>query len=128
MGAGSSEKYPESELTERVIGVAIEAHKRLGPGFKEKIYQRALEKDLLETGFKVEREKRFNVSYKGEKLGHGSVDLLIEGKVIVEVKAVDRIHPAHAKQLLSYLKSSGKRVGLILNFGDLVLRIKRVVN
>ena len=101
------EKYPESALTKKIIGVAIETHKRLGPGFKEKIYQRALEKDLLEAGFKIDREKRFDVNYKGERLGYGSADLLIDDKVVVEVKAVDRIHPTHGKQASIVFKVLG---------------------
>lgn len=70
----------------------------------------------------------FDVNYKGEKLGRGSVDFLVDGKVVVEIKAAEMIHPNHLKQLLSYLKSIDKKVGLLLNFGGVVLQIRRVVN
>ena len=121
-------RYPESELTDQIIGAAVGVHKELKPGFVEKIYQRALYLELKNVGLDVDREKKISVSYKKANLGYGQVDFIVNGKVVVEVKSVAEIKPIHKAQLLSYLKSAEKKVGLILNFGAPVLQIKRVVN
>lgn len=121
-------RYPESELTDKIIGTAISIHKDLKSGFVEKIYQRALYLELKNVGFKVEREKKINLSYKKANIGYGQVDFIVNNKVVVEVKAVSEIKDIHKSQLLSYLKLTNKKVGLILNFGKPVLEIKRIVN
>lgn len=121
-------RYPESELTDKIIRVAISVHKSLKAGFVEKVYQRALYLELKNEGLKVEREKKINLSYKKANIGYGQPDFIIDDKVVIEVKAVSGIKDIHKSQLLSYLKLTNKRVGLILNFGKPVLEIKRIVN
>lgn len=120
-------EYPESGLTGRIIGVAIQVHKKLGPGFVEKIYQRSLARALKKAGFSFEREKKIKVEYDGGSVGFQVLDFIVEGRVLVELKAVGEINKAHVGQMISYLKASDKKVGLVLNFGSGVLGIKRVV-
>jgi len=117
-----------TNLTDQIIKISIDIHKALGPGFVEKIYQRALYLEFKNTKFKFAREKKIIVNYKNINLGYETVDFDVEEKVLVEVKAVSKINEIHLAQVLSYLKSSGRRVGLILNFARSVLEIKRVVN
>jgi GxxExxY protein len=111
---------PISESTERtvrdVIGAAIAVHKQLGPGFIEPVYQRALRFELRCRNVGVEIEKIVSVVYRGQRLYDHRLDLLAGGSVIVEIKAVRKIRPIHRAQLLSYMKASGYRVGLLMNF------------
>ena len=126
-----SEKEKLDEMTEQVIGAAIQVHRALGPGLLESAYEACLAFELMERGLKVEQQKPLPVVYRQIKLDTGyRLDLLVEGVVIVEVKAVDRLAPIHDAQLLSYLKLSGCKVGLLINFNVKVLKegIKRVVN
>ncbi|OGH19704.1 MAG: hypothetical protein A3D74_00410 [Candidatus Levybacteria bacterium RIFCSPHIGHO2_02_FULL_37_13] len=120
--------YKFSDLTDQVIKIAIGIHKTLGPGFVEKIYQRALYLEFKNSKLKFAREKKILVNYKNINLGYETVDFDVEEKVLVEVKAVSKINEIHLAQVMSYLKSSGRTVGLILNFARPVLEIKRVVN
>jgi len=120
-----------NRVTERVIGAAIEVHRAIGPGLLESAYEACLAFELVERGLEIERQKPLPVVYKGVSLECGyRLDLLVEGMVIVEIKAVDRLMPIHQAQLLSYLKLSGYRVGLLINFNTKVLKdgIRRVVN
>jgi GxxExxY protein len=117
-----------NDLSHRIIGVAIDIHKKLGPGFQEKIYEEAFLKEMEKAGIGFERQKVVRVDYDGQRLGHQRIDLLIEGEVILEIKACTRIIPIHRDQLISYLKTADRRLGLILNFGRRKLEIKRVVN
>ncbi|MDO8620680.1 MAG: GxxExxY protein [Candidatus Levybacteria bacterium] len=121
-------EYQYSDLTEKIIKIAIDVHKNLGPGFVEKIYQRALYLELKNSRLGFTREKRLSIYYKKVNLGYETVDFEIEGKVLIEVKAVSEINDIHRAQLLSYLKSSGYKVGLILNFARPTLEIKRIIN
>ena len=121
-------EYQYSDLTDKIIKIAIDIHKTLGPGFVEKIYQRALYLEFKNNKLKFEREKKISVSYKGINLGYEKVDFDLEEKVIVEIKAVSEINEIHIAQLLSYLKTTHHKVGLILNFARPTLEIKRVVN
>lgn len=121
-------EYKYSQLTDRIINLAISVHKTLGPGFVEKIYQRALYLELKNSKLRFVREKRLTIYYKKVNLGYETVDFEIEGKVLIEIKAVSEINDIHRAQLLSYLKSSGCEVGLILNFARLTLEIKRIIN
>lgn len=121
----------ENEITEKIIGCAIEVHKALGPGLLEKTYQECLFYELGKQGLKVRNEVALPVSYKDISLDIGyRIDLLVEGKVIVEIKAVDSINDIHLAQVLTYLKMSGLKVGLLLNFNVVKLTdgIKRMVN
>lgn len=120
-----------TEVTERIIGAAIEVHRHLGPGLLESIYEAALAYELAQLGVALERQKLIPVTYKGLSFDDGlRLDLLVAGEVIVELKCVESILPIHEAQLLSYLKLSGRKVGLIINFKVPVLKqgIKRLCN
>lgn len=119
------------QITEKIIGSAIAVHKALGPGLLESAYEECLCFELAETGLEFKRQVALPVVYKGVKLDCGyRMDVVVEESVIVEIKAVERIVPVHEAQLLSYLKLTGIKVGLLLNFHVPVLKsgIKRIVN
>ena len=121
----------ENDLTERIIGAAISVHKELGPGLLESTYEACLAYELAEREMKFERQKSVPIIYRSSRLDCGyRVDLLVEGKVIVEIKAIERLEPIHEAQLLSYLKLSGCKVGLLINFNVKILKsgIRRFVN
>lgn len=121
----------ENELSNKIIGAAIELHKVLGPGLLESAYENALAYDLKEIGFKVNQQVPMPFVYKEIKLDVGyRLDLLIEEIVIVEVKSVDMLAPVHYSQLLTYLKLSKLKLGLLINFNTKLLNdgIHRVVN
>ncbi len=110
-------------LTERVIGAAIRVHKVLGPGLLESAYQGCLAHELRLGGLTVEREREVPVNYKGLMLQPAfRVDLVVEEQVLIEVKAVERIHPIHEAQLLTYLRVGGFKTGLLINFNVPVLK------
>ncbi|HLH17304.1 MAG TPA: GxxExxY protein [Bryobacteraceae bacterium] len=118
-------------ITEQIIGAAIEVHRHLGPGLLESAYEQCLCFELSQLGLQFARQVDLPVSYKGVKLDCGyRLDLVVEGEVIVELKAVEELAPVHSAQLLTYLKLSGKKVGLLMNFNEPVLRrgLKRLVN
>ncbi len=116
------------ECSNRVIGAAVAVHSALGPGFVEGVYQAALEMELSDRGVQCSREVRVPIRYRGREVGLHRLDLIVEGRVVVELKSVSLILDTHLAQLRSYLKASGLRVGLLLNFNAAVLVIKRVVN
>jgi GxxExxY protein len=121
----------ENELTDRIIGAAIEVHRHLGPGLLESAYEECLCFELSRLGLAFRRQVDLPIEYKGIKLDCGyRLDLIVEETVIVELKATDDLIPIHSAQLLTYLKSSGKRVGLLINFNVPVLKngLKRMVN
>ena len=118
-------------VSQIVLGGAIEVHRRLGPGLLESVYESALCRELWLRGVRVERQVPISVSYKGAELGTGiRVDLLIERLVVVEIKACDRLTTVHRAQLLTYLKLTGHKVGLLINFNVELLRhgMRRVLN
>jgi GxxExxY protein len=120
----------EKELTGQIIGAAIEVHRELGPGLLESAYQACLTQELSFQGLSFEQEKPLPVKYKGIQVDCGyRLDFVVAGKVVVELKAVDAIHKVHEAQLLTYLKLTGCRVGLLINFNVPVLKdgIKRMV-
>jgi GxxExxY protein len=120
-----------TEITEAIIGAAIEVHRHLGPGMLESVYEAALAYELAERGIAVERQKPVPLVYKGLQFEEGyRLDLLVGGAVIVELKCVDAILPIHEAQLISYLKLTGLKVGLLINFKVPVLKqgIKRLSN
>jgi GxxExxY protein len=124
------EQYPEKDLTEKIIGAAIEVHRHLGPGLLESIYQACMEKELELQNIQYESQKSLPVDYKGLKLDIGyRLDLLIENKIIVEIKTVDSISPVHEAQMLTYLKLTNIKVGLLINFNvpTLIKGVKRLV-
>lgn len=118
-------------ITEQVIGCAMTVHTRLGPGLLESAYQKCLEYELLKAGLQVEYEKPIPLVYDELSLECGyRIDLLVAGQVVVEVKAKETFHPVDYAQLLSYLRLSDLRVGLLINFHSVRLKdgIKRLVN
>ncbi len=120
----------EQELTGQIIKAAIEVHRAIGPGLLESAYQACLAREFSLQGIGFEQEKALPVEYKGVCLDCGyRLDFLVGGKVVVELKAVDEIHPIHEAQLLTYLKLTGCRVGLLINFNVPVLKrgIRRIV-
>lgn len=121
----------ENELSFQIIGAAIELHKNIGPGLLESAYENALAYDLKEKGFKVEQQKSLPFIYKEVKQDVGyRVDLLIEKKVIIEVKSIESLAPGHFAQTLTYLRLSGLKLALLINFNNAILKgnIHRVVN
>ena len=111
-----------------VIGLAIDIHKKLGPGFQEKIYEQALLREFEKAGIGYEKQKVVQVDYNGVGLGNQRIDLLVNGEIILEIKACNKIILLFRDQVISYLKSANKKLGLILNFGRRRLEIKRVAH
>tara|TARA_B100000683_G_scaffold204603_1_gene198169 strand:- start:740 stop:1111 length:372 start_codon:yes stop_codon:yes gene_type:complete len=121
----------EETIVKRILNSAFNVHKQLGPGLLESAYESCLYFELQSIGLKVERQKPLPLIYNEIKLEAGyRVDLLVESKIVVEVKAVDAIADIHIAQVLTYLKLSGCKLGLLLNFNTLLLKhgIKRLIN
>jgi GxxExxY protein len=120
----------EGDLTEQIIGAAIEVHKHWGPGLYEEIYERSMCHELRLGKVAFESQVNLPLLYKGERVGDDlRLDLIVEGKVVVELKAVKALEPIHEAQLLTYMKLTGCKVGLLINFNVSVLKqgIKRMV-
>ena len=121
----------ENELSTIIIGCAIEVHRRLGAGLLERAYQECLMYELKLNGLKVEKEVLLPITYKDLKIDNGHrIDLLVEDKVVVELKTVEELHNAHFAQFLTYLKFGNYKFGLIFNFNEAILKngIKRIIN
>lgn len=121
----------ENELSNIIIGCAIEVHKQLGPGLLESAYQECLYYELLQNGLQVVKEKPMPIVYKEVKLDHGyRMDLLVNNKVVVEIKTVEAFTDVHTAQVLTYLKLGNYKLGLLINFYVPTLKtgIKRVIN
>ena len=116
-----------NEITYAINGAIFEVNKILGPGFLEKVYENALLSELRKRGLNVENQVPINVSYKGEIVGKYFADILVEGKVIIEIKTVQNLDKIHEAQLLNYLKATGIHVGLLVNFRHPKAQIKRMV-
>ena len=114
------------ELTEKIIGAAYNAYNTLGFGFLEKVCENALAVELSNAGLRVDQQYPVPVTYDGELVGDYVADLLVEGKVIVEVKGVSSLESAHEVQLVNYLKATGVEVGLLINFGRKVEAKRKV--
>jgi GxxExxY protein len=123
----ANEQYLHSELTGKIIGCAMEVHRVLGNGFQEVIYQRAREIEMNQHGLAFSREHEMDIFYKGVKIGNRRVDFFVEGKVMVELKAVIQLEDVHLAQAINYLEAYGLEVGLLLNFGSRSLQFKRVM-
>ncbi|MBI5526078.1 MAG: GxxExxY protein [Deltaproteobacteria bacterium] len=121
---------PGFEITNKIIGAAIAVHRELGPGLLESAYEACLAHELRSIGLKVETQKQLPITYKGLSIDNGyRIDILVEGAVVVELKSVARMDPVYEAQLLSYLRLSGCRTGLLINFNSKMLKngIKRIV-
>jgi GxxExxY protein len=115
------------ELTGRIIACAIEVHKALGPGFLESTYEAALSIELRHSGLQVESQKLLPVIYRGTLVGDHRLDLLVEGKIIAELKAISALEDIHFAIVRAYLKAAQLEHGLLLNFATMPLTVKRVI-
>ena len=117
------------DVARRTIGALLEVHRELGSGLGESVYAAAARIELQACGIPFESEKTLPVRYRGHLLGHYRVDLFVDSKLVVEVKSVEAVHPVHVAQVVSYLRLTGARLGLIVNFNVPVLKqgIRRVV-
>ena len=122
---------PEEDeaLATRIIGAAIEVHRELGPGFIEYIYEQAMLYELSSAGVTIEKQKKILVPYKGILLAGQRLDLIVGGRIVLELKCVEEFAPIHQAQILSYLKATGLRLGLLINFKASTIKgnVKRVV-
>jgi len=121
----------ENEISSIIIGCAIEIHKQLGPGLLESAYKECLHYELRQAGLKVQKEKPMPIVYKEVKLDHGyRIDLLVEEKVVIEIKTVEAFNDVHIAQVLTYLRLGEYKLGLLLNFHTTTLKsgINRVIN
>jgi GxxExxY protein len=128
MGAGEPDKRLD-QLAYAVIGAAMEVHRALGPGYPEAVYEKALCIELRLREIPFAYEVTIEVGYKGESVGQGRMDFLIDGSLVVEIKTVDELAMIHHSQVITYLKATGCRLGLLINFNIPVLKagIRRVV-
>ena len=120
----------ENEIADRVMDVAFQIHRELGPGLLESVYEVILARKLTDTGLVVERQVPVPIQFQGILFDEGfRADLFVEQKVIIELKSVERLQPVHSKQLLTYLRLTGCRLGLLINFGENLMKdgFKRVV-
>ncbi len=118
--------YPE--LSFRLMEIAFEIHNQLGPGFSEEIYQKAFECELAARPIPFERQKTIQVVYKGQLLGTYRLDLVVEDKIVLELKAVSALNDLFKQQLRSYLKATGLRLGILINFGAARVQSERIAN
>jgi GxxExxY protein len=121
----------ENEVTKEVVDAAYKVHVTLGPGLLESVYESVLEYELKKRGLKVARQVLLPVQYESIRIDEGyRADLIVEDKVIIELKSVEQVAPVHKKQLLTYLRLADKKVGLLINFGEALIKrgITRVVN
>jgi GxxExxY protein len=124
----NEEKVVYKELSFKIIEACFEVHNILGPGYSEKIYEEAVSKELRNRGIGYERQKLVEVYYKGEKIGEYRLDLVLENKIILELKAVSELSNIFEAQLLSYLKAAGMKLGILVNFGSKKVIYRRIVN
>jgi GxxExxY protein len=116
------------DLTGKIIGCAMEVHNVLSSGFQEVIYQRALDIEMRNASLEFTREQEMSVQYKGVEIGNRRVDFLVEGKLSVELKAINLLDGVHLAQAINYLEVYNLEIGLLLNFGSKKLEFKRLVN
>ena len=113
----------ENEIGTLIVDCAVHLHKALGPGLLETVYEVTLARQLEKRGLSVRRQVPVSIEYEGQKFEEGfRADLVVEGKVIVELKSVEKVHPAHKKQLLTYLRLTGMKLGYLLNFGEALMK------
>jgi len=122
------EEYKYSALTAKIIACAMTVHKILGNGFQEKIYQKALAIEMRLAGISFTKEHEMPIFYRDEEIGTRRVDFLVEGIISVELKAITSLDNVHLAQAINYLEAYNLEVGLLINFGDISLRFKRVTN
>ncbi len=121
----------ENEISRFVVDAAIAIHRELGPGLLESVYEILLADELARKGLKVERQVPVPFEFRGRRFDEGfRADIVVDDKVILELKSIESLHDAHKKQLLTYLRATGKKLGLLLNFGEATMKsgIVRIVN
>ena len=118
----SMQKYDDDPLTQKIIGCAIEVHRQLGAGLLESLYEEALAVEFELQELKFQRQVELPVNYKGKLIGQYRLDLLVEDAVVVEIKSVERHNPIFEAQLLTYMKLTNKKVGLLINFNSKLLK------
>ena len=121
----------ENELSEKIIGLAIKVHSALGPGLLESAYEKALVFELSRNGYKAEVQKSISINYEGMIIDEGyRADIVVNDIVLIELKSVKQIEDIHLKQLLTYIRLSNKKLGLLINFNEILLKngIRRVIN
>ena len=125
----AQKEFPLKDITGRIISCAIEVHSILGPGLLENVYEEALSHEFKFRDIKYERKKEITLKYKGKVVGKHRIDFMIEDKVILELKAVEAVNKIYEAQLLTYLRATNKRIGLLINFNvDLLKKgIKRLI-
>ncbi len=122
------ENFKHQDITEKIIGAAYKVHNTLGSGFLEKVYQNSLAIELRPLDFLFDIEKPIKVHYRGEIVGDYIADIIVDGKVIIEIKAGKELSSIHEVQLVNYLKATGIEVGLLINFGKSVQIKRRVMD
>ena len=125
-GDGSQSKILHKELSYKIVGCAQEVHRTLGPGFPEGVYHKALCYELMDAGLPFESERAAEVFYEGKLCGQFRMDILVNSMIVVELKALARLTDEHTAQALSYLKATGLRLAILVNFGAGSLETKRV--
>jgi GxxExxY protein len=123
----SAGKLLHEGVTEQIIGAAFEVHSVLGYGFLERVYQRALQAELLRRGISAEAEHRITVLYKGINVGDYAADLFVDGKVVVELKVAAEYNSEDEAQLLNELQATGTKIGLLINFGRRKVEFRRLI-
>jgi iron complex transport system substrate-binding protein len=119
------------QISGDILDLSIRLHREIGPGLLESVYETVLAGKLIEKGYSVDRQKPIDIEFEGRRFEAAfRIDLLIDQRVLVEIKSVDRLHPAHAKQLLTYLRLTKQPLGLLINFGGATLKegFRRLVN
>lgn len=121
------EKYPYQDITEKIIRCCYNVYDVLGSGFLESVYEKSLIKELEDHGIKCESQKSINVYFKDTLVGEFRADLIVEGKILVEIKSISTLQKIHEAQLINYLKATKIKIGLLINFGE-KLEFKRRIN
>ena len=127
MDAAAKSEIVEKELSYKIVGIAYKVRDELGFGFLEKVYENALAITLSESGLKALQQVPLNVMFHGHVVGIYCPDILVEDKIIIEIKSCERIIAAHKAQTLNYLKATGLRLGIILNFGKQSVEVERLI-
>ncbi|MCO5237295.1 MAG: GxxExxY protein [Chitinophagaceae bacterium] len=127
MNALIKRKYPETELTDKIAGCAAEVYRILGNGFQEVIYQRAMGKEMCRQRLKFARIYDMSIFYKGASIGIRRINFIVEGKVMVELKAVAQLEEDHLDQVINHLEAYKMKIGLLINFGSRNLQYKRLI-
>lgn len=124
----NQQHYKHADITRKIIGAAMKVHSTLGNGFQEVIYQRAMAIEMTKIGLDFQRELVMPIYYDNKQIGTRRVDFLVEGKVMLELKAVTALEDVHLAQAINYLEAYGLEVGLLINFGSKSLQFRRLIN